>query len=299
MGEELKKTLSFPVLLLIAINAIMGTGIFFLPAIGAREAGTASIIAWLVLSVTAIYVSLCFAELASMFPKAGGVYEYCKQAFGEFPSFIIGWGTLIAGNITIAMLVVGAIRYLNPELPEILKIGASVFFILVFNFIAYKGMDISKAMLVTFAVITLISLSIVIIPGLLNIKMSNFKPLMTHSYNEILIAMFLIAETFFGWETITFLSEETKDPRKTIPKALFFGTIIIVFISLLFCNRGNRFCWLGKIRSYGSSASATSGSILRLLQHPGIFNTRLLVYNRKRCRLGSCNSKTFAFFGKG
>ena len=107
---ELKRVLSYPVLLLIVINSILGTGIFFLPAMGAKIAGPASIISWLVLSVISIYMAMVFGELASMFPEAGGVYEFCKNAFGRFPSFLIGWLTLVGGNITIAMLMVGAIR---------------------------------------------------------------------------------------------------------------------------------------------------------------------------------------------
>jgi len=113
MGE-LKKVLNFPILLLIVINSIMGTGIYFLPAVGAKYSGPMSIISWAIMSVIAIYIAMCFGELVSMFPKAGGVYEYSKQAYGRFTSFLVGWITLIAGNVTIAMLIVGAIQYLLP-----------------------------------------------------------------------------------------------------------------------------------------------------------------------------------------
>jgi amino acid transporter len=100
----------------------MGTGIFFLPALGAEIAGAASIISWAIMSAFAIYVAMCFAELCSMFPSAGGVYEFCKQAYGRIPSFVIGWLTLIAGNITIAMLIIGAISYLLPSTMPQLKL---------------------------------------------------------------------------------------------------------------------------------------------------------------------------------
>ncbi|MFC1647840.1 amino acid permease [Nanoarchaeota archaeon] len=234
MPEELKRTLNFPTLLLIGINAIMGTGIFFLPAVGAREAGVASIISWGILSIVAIYISMCFAELASMFPKSGGIYEYSKQAFGSFPSFLIGWGTLIAGNITIAMLIVGAVRYLNPTLPIVIKIIISLVFIVIFNYVAFKGMEMSAVMLVTFAVITLGALATIIFPGMFSFSIDNFSPIMTHSWVAIMITVFLIAETFFGWETVTFLAEETKNPTRVIPKVLVLSTIIIAVIAMLY-----------------------------------------------------------------
>ena len=65
---QLKRVLSYRVMLLITINSIMGTGIFFLPAIGARTAGPASLMSWILLSIFAIYIAMCFAELVSMYP---------------------------------------------------------------------------------------------------------------------------------------------------------------------------------------------------------------------------------------
>lgn len=233
MGE-LKKVLSFRVILLITINAIMGTGIFFLPAVGAKHGGPASIISWAILSVISIYIAMCFAELTSMFPKEGGVYEFCKQAYGRFWSFLIGWGTLIAGNITIAMLVVGAIQYLLPAPMALPKIVFSLAFVFIFNYIAYKGMKTSSIMLVTFSLITLGTLLGLIIPGFASMKFSNFTPFFVLPASSIIVSIFLIAETFFGWETATFLAGETKDGAKVMPKALIYGTVIIAVISLLF-----------------------------------------------------------------
>ncbi len=231
---ELKKVLSYKSILLITINSIMGTGIFFLPAVGAATSGPASILAWAFMCVLSIYIAMCFAELTSMFPKSGGIYEFCKQAYGRWLSFIIGWGTIIAGNITIAMLVVGAIQYLLPVQLPFVKIGLCLFFIFAFNYIAFKGMETSAFMLVTFAFITLISLLGLVIPGLFHINPGNYTPFFTFPISAILVTTFLIAETFFGWETATFLAEETKDGEKVMPKALIVGTIIICVISLLF-----------------------------------------------------------------
>ena len=110
----MKGVLSFRVILLITINSIMGTGIWFLTSAGAKHAGPASLISWAILSLISVYIAMCFAELTSMFPKAGGVYEFAKQAYGRFWSFVIGWTTSIAGSVTIAMLLLGALQYLIP-----------------------------------------------------------------------------------------------------------------------------------------------------------------------------------------
>ena len=230
---ELQKVLGYKTILLITINSIMGTGIFFLPAVGAREAGPASLIAWALLSVICIYMSMCFGELCGMYPKSGGVYEYCKQAYGRFFSFIIGWMTFIVGNITIAMLVVGAIQYLIPVHAPFITIPISLLFLFIFNYIAYRGMRTSAVMLVAFAFITLATVFSLIIPGLFKISLGNMTPFFSMPSYTIIIAIFLIAETFFGWETATFLAGETKDGARVMPKVLITATVIIAVICLL------------------------------------------------------------------
>ena len=69
---ELKRVLGFWTILSLAIASIMGTGLFFGASIGAGYSGNASILAWIVLSIIAVYISSYFAELVSMYPKAGG-----------------------------------------------------------------------------------------------------------------------------------------------------------------------------------------------------------------------------------
>ena len=229
---ELKQVLDYKSLLLITINAIMGTGIFFLVAIGAREAGPASLLSWLLISIVSIYIAACFGELTSMFPKSGGIYEFCKQAYGKFPSFMIGWTSIIAGNITIAMLIVGAIQYLLPKNLPWVQIPISLAFIFAFNYIAFRGMKISAVMLIAFAFITIGTLLGIIVPGLFRFSIENFTPFFALGASNVFLAIFFISETFFGWETATFLAEETKDGKRVMPRALVTGTIIIALISL-------------------------------------------------------------------
>ncbi|MBR9700322.1 amino acid permease [Candidatus Woesearchaeota archaeon] len=231
---ELNRTLSFPMILIITINSIMGTGIFFLPAIGAQAAGPASILSWLIMSVLAMIIGLIFAELVGMYPKSGGIYEYTKQAFGPFTSFLFGWTTLIAANITIAMLIVGAIRYAIPGLPYLDKIIGAIMIVALFNLLAFKGMRTSAVMLVGFGIVTVGTLLALIIPGIISFDPANLMPFFTTEKSMVFLTVFLIAETFFGWETATFLAEETKDPTKTMPRALWIGTLAIVIISMVF-----------------------------------------------------------------
>ncbi|PIZ52281.1 hypothetical protein COY27_00770 [Candidatus Woesearchaeota archaeon CG_4_10_14_0_2_um_filter_33_13] len=228
--KEMKGTLSFKVILLITINSIMGTGIYFLTAAGAKYSGPASLISWGILSLISIYIAMCFSELASMFPKAGGVYEFAKQAYGRFFSFIVGWATSIAGSVTIAMLLLGSLQYLLPNNPQY-YIPVAFLLIIVFNLVAYRGLKTSTFMLVTFAIFTLVTVIGLIFPGLLNLNPQNFQPFFVFPSFTIILTIFFIAETFFGWESAVFLSAETKNPTKVMPKALIYGTIIIAVLA--------------------------------------------------------------------
>lgn len=272
---ELKKTLSYPTILLITINSIMGTGIFFLPAVGAHVAGPASVLSWLIMAILSMGIAFIFAELVGMYPRAGGVYEYTKQAFGPFTSFIVGWMTMIAGNVTIAMLVVGAVQYLSPALPQFIKILISIGFILVFNFMAYRGMQTSAVMLVAFGIVTLATLFALIIPGLFTFHPGNFTPFLVTDMSFIFLTIFFIAETFFGWETATFLAEETKDAEHVMPKAMWVGTLLIGIIVMLVVVTS-----LGTISWSEFGSSATPLTDLAIF-HYGFFGSQaitILVY---------------------
>lgn len=240
MGE-LKRVLGFPSVVFITINSIIGSGVFFLPALGAYYSGPSSILAWILLSIVTIYTAFCFGELVSMFPTAGGIYEFSKQAYGRFPSFLIGWAAWIVGNVTTAMLIIGAIQYLLPVTgfkAMIVKLVVCIFWVITFNLLAYRGMKTSSFMLVTFSLITLFVMTVLICISFFNIDFANYSPFFIHegfltNIAYIFITIFFISETFFGLETVTFLSEETKEPEKVLPKALILSISIITILTIL------------------------------------------------------------------
>lgn len=243
---ESEGIINFPTLLVITINSILGTGVFFLPAVGARVAGPASLISWLIMGFYAMAMASVFAELSGMFAFGGGVYEYCKQAFGSFFSFIVGWMTLLSSYITIAMLVVGAITYIFPvignislfgnELPaNLVIILMSLFFIIAFNIVAFLGMKTGAVMLVTFGLITLTTLFALIFPAWSSgFHMPSFQPFISLGIPSIFLAIFFISETFFGWESVCFFSPQVKNGRKNVPKALMIGTFLIVVVAFVY-----------------------------------------------------------------
>ncbi|MBI2653892.1 amino acid permease [Candidatus Woesearchaeota archaeon] len=231
---ELKRVLGFWTILALSIASIMGTGLFFGAAIGSSYSGNASILAWLILSFVAFYIAMYFAELSSMYPKAGGVYEFSKHAYTRFVSFLMGWIAWLVGNLATALLVVAAIDYLIPDSSQFwLKMGISILLIIILNLVAYFGIKASALLLAVFAFISIGVLMAFIFPGLFQINAANYFPIYEFGFSSVLITMFFIAESFFGWESATYLAEETQEPEKVIPKAILIGTIIIGVIGIL------------------------------------------------------------------
>lgn len=217
----------------LAIGSIAGTTLFFGAGIGARYSGNLVLLAWLVVSAVAVFIAGCFGELASTFPKAGGSYEYAKQAYGRFLSFMIGWTSWLFGNLAIVVMTVGATGFLFNNLTSFQQFLISVAFIAALNAVVYIGVEASSIMLMAFAVILIGAPLAIIIKGLPAIRPENFAPFFTHPISTVLVTAFFLAESYFGWESATYLAEETRNPRKTIPKALMHGTLIIAAIGFL------------------------------------------------------------------
>ncbi|MFH1398654.1 MAG: amino acid permease [Candidatus Woesearchaeota archaeon] len=231
---ELKRVAGFGTILAISIGSIMGTGIFMGPAIGAGISGNASIVSWIILSIISLYVAACFGELVAMFPKAGGVYEFGKQTYGRFFSFIIGWLAWIMGNITTVVIIVAGVEYLLPGNQfTMLKVVIGCVFLIMLNVVAFLGMQGSSLMVILFTIINLIVLLGIIVPGLFFVNPSNYSPFFTGGLSPVIVTIFFIAEGFFGWEAATYLAEETKDPEKIIPKALIIATLIVAVLAIL------------------------------------------------------------------
>ncbi len=244
MSGELEKGLGFIAVYALIITSMIGSSLFFGISEGAHLAGSWSLIAWVLLGIVTVYVAACFGELIAMFPSSGGVYEFTKQAYGRFPSFLVGWASWIVSNVGSAVLVVAALEFILPGSSTVqifglevgrgtIKVIAAIVLILLFNFITYRGIEASGIILIIFAAIVLILLVATIIPGFTIFDASNLVLTGGPPISMLLVTIFFLVESFFGWESASFLAEETKDPARTIPKALVWASASIAVLGVL------------------------------------------------------------------
>jgi len=216
----------------LAAGAIIGSGIMVIPAIAADIAGAGSLWVWMAVGVFALAFSLIFAELASMYPSSGGIYTYVRKAFGDFWGFVTGWLAFVIGWVTIAMLTSAGLDYLGAIVPVVsttlVKSICGVAIIgglTILNLRTIKG---SGHFQTVFTGVTILALVGLILFGTTKVNTVNYVP-MKITLIPFLIAAAYIFEPFIGWESLGFLSEETKNKRN-ISIAIIAGTAIVVAI---------------------------------------------------------------------
>ena len=93
-SAELRRTLGFTDLVLLAMGTVIGSGIYLVPGIVLLQTGMQTgpaMLVWVVAGVLSLLGALTYAELGAMKPEAGGLYVFVRDAFGSFPAFLYGW----------------------------------------------------------------------------------------------------------------------------------------------------------------------------------------------------------------
>ncbi|MFT4308770.1 MAG: amino acid permease [Candidatus Woesearchaeota archaeon] len=225
---ELSRRLGFFGVLALSFTALLGTGTFLGVAVGAGIAGEASLVSWLIIILISLLMSFVFAELSGMFPGAGGIYEFAKQTYGRTFSFLTGWTTWLMSMIgAVALIVAGLFYTLGNHYGPWVSLGFAALTIIILSIIAAYGIDVSARIVLVLTGLLIGTYLILLIPAWIHADLSTLIPLQVQPINLVWVVVFLLAETFFGWEAAAFFSDETRNPRRTIPAAIIVGTIIV------------------------------------------------------------------------
>lgn len=192
--HALRKSLSAWDLTVFGVGVIIGTGIFVLTGIAARNnAGPATALAFVVSGVVCALAALCYAEFASTVPVAGSAYTFAYASIGELPAWIIGWDLVLEFALGTAVVAVGWSGYvrhlmhtnLGWDLPAALS-GPDVpgghfdllafVLVLALTAILVVGTKLSARITAIVVAIKLIVVMLVIVAGLFFIKADNYSP---------------------------------------------------------------------------------------------------------------------------
>ena len=242
---ELRKELSLYGLTMVAIGSCIGSGIFITPSQIASHlpSPTLILIVWTVGGIIALTGALTFAELGGMFPKAGGVYVYLKEAYGDIAGFMYGWAYFTVINSgAIAALCIAFSYYLSFIFPmsESGKLWVAILAIVCITVINIFRVKLVEYFSNLFTGLKLIGISIVIGIGLFMGSFTTVQsndPLVISSSGSLLSAFGLalvgVLWSYGGWQHASYLSGEAKNASSTIPKAMVIGAFVVTVVYML------------------------------------------------------------------
>lgn len=231
----LKRVLGRWLLTLTGYASVVASGFMIGVGGSAEAAGPLALIAyWVIGGLATFSIAFCYAELATMFPRCGGIWEYMSQALGEdHPlTFMMGWIYWFALLFGLNVELVSVGIYLNelvPAIPQWVGALATALVFLVFNWV---GVKLSTLVEAGFGAILVLSFASFILIGIFNIhgaNYSNFAP--NGVFLPLLQTLPFVVIAFCGFDVAVTLAEESKDPVRDIPKALITAA---AFLTVLF-----------------------------------------------------------------
>lgn len=213
------------------IGIILGAGIYVLIGQAAGLCGNAVWLAFAGAAVIALLTGLSYAELSSIFPRAGAEYDYVKNAFGADAAFVTGWLVFLSGILAAATVALGFGGYFH-ALTGIPIVLSAAILIAALTLILLQGVRETVRVAVISAIIEAAGLVIIIATGLPFFGSVSYGEL-PQGFPGLFAATALIFFAFQGFESMVKFSEETIAPESTIPKALILALAISLVLYVL------------------------------------------------------------------
>ncbi len=260
-GPALKRVLGVGGLIGVGLGTMLG-GIFTTIGVGTLEAGPAVVVSFMLSGLACVFVSLCYAELASMVPIAGSAYTYAYATLGEFVAWIIGWDLILEYGISVAPVAASWSGYVQAFLGNYgvaLPPWARVAHLALANRsvdLAHTQIDV-LALAVVLGITALVAIGIkestsvngalvivqvfaivaFVVALLAAIHPANFMPVAPRGIHGVVNGAALVFFAYIGFDTVTVASEEARRPERDVPFAvigsLAIGAALYVAIALV------------------------------------------------------------------
>ena len=225
----------------LVVGIIIGASIFVQPSVitGTVPSLTAVYAVWIASGVLTLFGALIAAELASAYPQAGGVYVFLREAFSPVVGFLWGWAmfwTMHTGIVAvIAMVFARYVAFFVPvgDVGLRLLATAAIVVLSAVNYVGVRQGSIVQTTLTILkvgAVVAIIAVAFAIGPrhSVPSIGFEASAPVASAlTLRTFALALVAGLFAFGGWHMVTYAAEETRDPERTIPRALFLGVLIV------------------------------------------------------------------------
>jgi amino acid efflux transporter len=224
----------------LTIGAVLGTGVISLPALAVQAAGPASLLAWAGLLLLSVPLATTFAALGARYPDAGGVSTYARRAFGGRAATVVGWCFYFAIPIGAPTAAGFAGAYVADSLgggrqTQLLATAGIIVLVAAMN---WFGLRVSGRVQLVIAFVLgglLVAATLVALP---HADLGHLTPFAPHGWLAIGSAAALLVWAFAGWEAVTSLSAEYRNPARDIGRAtaIAIGVISVLYLGVAFAT---------------------------------------------------------------
>ncbi|HEY7888687.1 MAG TPA: amino acid permease [Steroidobacteraceae bacterium] len=241
------------------VGAVLGTGVIALPALAANMAGPASLLGWLALILLSIPLAATFSALGARYPDAGGISTCVKLAFGPYPAAVVGWCFLFAVPVGSPAAAMFAGAYVEAAIGG----GASTLMltalalVLGITLINAFGVTLSGKVQVIVAGLLITFLVTALCASMPHVRLQNLHPFAPHGWPAVASSAGLLVWSFAGWEAITYLAGEFRQPARDMPRAAAAAVVVIGILYFAVAS--------ATILVLGTAAAATAAPLAALL----------------------------------
>lgn len=232
---DFQKKMGFWAVTSLVAGSQIGTGIFLLSA-SMAPFGAAGLSSWLLTATGAMLLALVFARLCANIPKTGGPHAFIETAFGKTMGYFSAWTYWVISWLSTPMVVISVVSYLSPLLGTLHPLSNLMLQLCILAFVTglnLLGVRSAGRMELLFTLLKLLPLLVVPIAGLFFFNRSHFEPFNPTSDSTIHVmnaAALLTLWGFIGVESATTPAESVENPRKTIPRAIIMGTLVVALV---------------------------------------------------------------------
>jgi len=221
----------------------VGSSIYYALGIVAAYALGATPIALALAGIIFIFTAMTYAEGISMVPTAGGSVAFARRAFNDLFSFVAGWAFALSYVVTTAISAVAAAFYLSyfwpalKEQPALAALGGIVitFLLMLLNL---RGVRETARLNIGFAAIDLATQGLLVLLGI-SLILGGWRNLLSYRFmgpdywpdaRQLVFAVAMAMVAYVGLESAAMMAEETKTPTRTVPRALFWSVVTVLFM---------------------------------------------------------------------
>ncbi len=240
----LRKAVTLRYAVALYMSSVLGSGVLVLPGLAAQKAGPASLIAWVTLSIASYPMAYTFATLSARSPESGGVYAFAKESFGQRIATSTSWLFVVWFATGAPAVTVIAASYLAFAFHLERAVAYVVAGLIIFGAfgINYRGIEVSgKVQLAVVAAIVVLLLTTVL-TSIHLVRLENFQPFFPNGLIPIGISAALIFWSYLGYENVSNVAEEFKNPKRDFQRSIVLSVALIgvLYLSVAVVTVGTR-----------------------------------------------------------